>query len=67
MYFKTRKLIYIDVQILESLGINKDEASKVQLHTVWPYLSKNEPCNCEAKYHPRFQPKPSQRAAGHRV
>merc|ERR1719483_943183 len=47
-----------------NFGISSMEADKVQLHTVWPNLSENEPCyntKCEDNNsHLRFQAKPKQ-------
>ena len=48
--------------LIHNFGISSTEAEKVQLHTVWPNLSANEPCDnpdCEDNNsHLRFQPKP---------
>ena len=47
--------------MLIKLGISSEEASKVQLRTVWPNLPSKEPCQkCTAGAHERFQPKPQE-------
>ena len=47
--------------MLSNLGLSKDETDKIQLFTVWPYLSRKEPCKnskCPMSgWHPRFQEK----------
>ena len=47
--------------MLSNLGLSKNETDKIQLFTVWPYLSRKEPCKnskCPMSgWHPRFQEK----------